>query len=168
MVLLPLRNAGIAVVRGDWIAFLDADDLWHPEKLERQFRCFQERPELEMCISHVRNFWEPEAQEEEARLRAANSPYTRDHPGFVCQAWLIRRSVFDSVGLFDETLRTGEDTDWYARAKECGVIREIIPDVLVHRRMHRGNITRTMTREERIAVALRSMKRQRQAVTSEG
>ncbi len=45
------RNLGIRAATGEFIAFLDADDVWHPEKLERQMARFQVRPELDYCVT---------------------------------------------------------------------------------------------------------------------
>lgn len=135
------RNTGLALARGEFIAFLDADDLWHPEKLQRQMVRFDARPELGLSLTFKRQFWEPEMQDEEARLRAEGHPIVADHPGFVCQTMLMRRATFDRVGSFNERLRTGEDTEWLSRASACGVVREVLKDVLVFRRMHQNNLS---------------------------
>jgi glycosyltransferase involved in cell wall biosynthesis len=135
------RNRGIALAKGELIAFLDADDLWLADKLERQTARFAARPELEIAITHLRNFWIPELRAEQEALR--------DHcisrpaiPGYLIQTMLARRAVFDRVGLFDPGLRIAEDTDWFARARDRGAVLELLPEVLVRRRLHHGNTSR--------------------------
>ncbi|MEQ8859649.1 MAG: glycosyltransferase [Pseudomonadales bacterium] len=137
------RNLGIHLSASPFLAFLDADDLWHPEKLERQMRCFVERPDLELCLTYKRTFWVEGMREEGERLRREGHPFAEDHPGYVCQTMLMPRTTFQKVGPFDDSLRIGEDTDWLLRAERLGVVREILPDVLVFRRMHQDNLSYT-------------------------
>src|SRR5438045_3634651 len=63
------RNRGIGLACGEFVAFNDADDLWHEEKLERQLARFRVRPELAYCVTHCQNFWVPELEEEAQRYR---------------------------------------------------------------------------------------------------
>ncbi len=135
------RNRGLSECGGDFVAFLDADDLWHPEKLERQAARFRARPDLDVCLTHVQNFWIPELEKEKVRLQ--NHRFAQPLPGYTMQALLARRSVFDRVGWFDDSLRAVDDTDWFLRAFEVGVILEMLPDVLVHRRLHDKNLSRS-------------------------
>ncbi len=58
------RNLGLTAAQGEFIAFLDADDVWHSEKLERQIARFQERPEIDLCFTQIQHFWMPELTEE--------------------------------------------------------------------------------------------------------
>jgi len=62
-------NLGVRASRGEFIAFLAADDLWHPQKLVLQMSQFQNRPELDLCLTHMQNFWSPELRTEAERFR---------------------------------------------------------------------------------------------------
>jgi len=135
------RNQGVALARGDLIAFQDADDVWHPEKIARQMARFAMHPELELCSTHLQNFWVPELQQEADRF--GNDVRSRPFPGYGAPpTLLVRRALFDTVGGFKATLRVGSDVDWFIRAVEQGVVMEILPDVLVRRRWHAANISR--------------------------
>ena len=136
------RNRGIELTHGDFVAFLDADDLWHPEKLERQAARFAARPELEACVTHLTAFWEAEVRHEQEALQG--HVLTRSRlPGYVLQTMLACRSAFVKAGMLNPALRFGEDTEWFIRARDEGVVLEMMPDVLVFRRFHANNLTRS-------------------------
>jgi hypothetical protein len=64
------------------------------------------------------------------------------YSGFVMQTLLARRSAFERVGPLRSEFRTGEDSDWFMRACDMGAVMEIVPEVLVQRRLHPLNLTR--------------------------
>ncbi len=132
------RDAALAAARGSFIAYLDADDLWLPGKLERQLEVFAADPVLDLCVTRFVNFWEPELATEEARYRG--HPLAEPMAGYVVPTLLARREVFDRVGGF---AAAGSDTGWFARAAAEGVKIEFLEDVLMRRRFHPGNHSRT-------------------------
>jgi len=133
------RNLGLSIAKGEFVAFLDADDLWDPEKLRRQMARFEARPELDLCVTHLQNFWIPELEEEKTRFRTHR--LTKILPGYVTVTLLARRSLFDRVGFFNADLKVGDDTEWFLRAVEKDAVVELLPDVLVFRRLHENNLS---------------------------
>lgn len=132
------RNAGAAAATGELLAFLDADDLWLPEKLTRQVRYLEQHPDVDAVVTHQRLAIAPGAE------RPGWVPQEwleRPQVGLVPSALMVRRTAFEAVGGFDVRYRTGEDTDWFARAKDAGVAVAILPETLVERHVHPASLT---------------------------
>ncbi len=132
------RNRGLDAALGEFIAFLDADDLWHKEKLARQMARFEARPELDLCSAHVENFWSPDVKRE--KDRPSDGGLAKTQPG-VTQAIVARRALFDKIGPFDAALMYRDAMEWFSRAVDAGAVMETLPDVLVFRRIHRDNLS---------------------------
>lgn len=130
------RNRGVAESRGDYLAFLDADDWWTPEAVNSQLRAFAADEMLELVFGHVREFVSPDLDEREASRVVCR---TELEPGYLVGAVLLRSSVLARVGSFTEELVTGDFVDWMARARELGVREALIPDHVLWRRVHGAN-----------------------------
>lgn len=134
------RNSGIQAATGMFVAFLDADDLWHSDKLTRQISRFRDRPELDVSVTMVQNFWESGLQQEENKFR--DERISQAIPGYTCPTMLAKRSQFEKVGLFNKTLRHAAATDWFLRAAREGTVVELLREPLLFRRLHESNRSR--------------------------
>lgn len=134
------RNRGLKEAEGDFITFLDADDLWKSTKLEKQLARFQARPELSYSVTHTQNFWEEEAKEEERKF--ADHRRSKPIPGYVTQTLMVKTEWMDRIGGFDESLDHGDSADWFQRADDFGAVGELMDEVLARRRLHGENRSR--------------------------
>jgi glycosyltransferase involved in cell wall biosynthesis len=131
------QNAGVAEARGKFIAYLDCDDLWAPEKISLQMNILRQQPEVDMVFCHVEQFYCPQT----ARERGVDAPPAPAvMPGYATSGMLARISVFERAGLFLPEFRIGEFLDWYARATDAGLTNVMLDDVLLRRRIHAGNM----------------------------
>ncbi len=152
------RNNGIARSSGDWIALVDADDIWLEGKLAKQWALLEANPHVRMsCTSW--QMWqcvdaEPTAAYVEQVQALAVDQTTGSGPsGWIypallvgCVVWtstvLVHRSIFDEIGLFDSTLRIGEDYDFWLRASRVTQILRVPQPMALYRR-HTASLTKT-------------------------
>jgi glycosyltransferase involved in cell wall biosynthesis len=126
-------NAGLARATGDHLAFNDADDLWLPDKLTLQCELLAGEPGLEAAFGMVKQFVSPDW--DGGRDIAVPD---HDQAGTSRPTMLIRRDAFDRIGLFDTSVQV-EFIDWFARAQLQGLRTELVPQVLLLRRLHATN-----------------------------
>lgn len=150
------RNAGIRNCRADYIALLDADDLWNPEKLSNQVKLFSNSPMNHLGVVYCAYLL---INEQDQLLpstpKSVIAPKLRGNVhhklllgNFISgsgSSVLIKRSVFDEIGLFDEDLRACEDWDmWIRIAKKYQF--DFTHDPLVSIRVHQNNMQKDTMR----------------------
>jgi glycosyltransferase involved in cell wall biosynthesis len=131
------RNQGVNVARGDFLAFLDADDVWLADKSTLQMAAFESNPELDMVLGHVNQFRSPEL---DVHPEAKADRDKEVMPGYLPGAMLIKRESFFLVGPFATHWRVGEFIDWYSKAMEKGLKSFTLPEVVMRRRIHNANM----------------------------
>jgi glycosyltransferase involved in cell wall biosynthesis len=130
------RNRGAELARGSHFAFLDADDLWVPDKLRLQLDTLAASPELDAVFGYVRQFRSPELG---AEVATSTKVPTEPIAGYHAGTMLIRREAFTRVGPFETGWQVGEFVSWYLRASELGLRMRMLPEVVMERRVHDTN-----------------------------
>jgi glycosyltransferase involved in cell wall biosynthesis len=162
------RNHAVRLASGELFAFLDADDRFVPDKLERQWAALEADPMLEIVFGHVREFLSPELTEEQRA--SVRPPAPQPSPWTAPNLMLIRRDSFQRVGPFSETVRVGVTVDWYARAMEERLRSTMLPEVLLERRLHTQNngLRERDSRSQYLHVLKASLDRRRAAAEHDG
>lgn len=124
------RNTGVAVARGDVLAFIDADDLWTSDKLETQVAALGDDPGIDMVFGHYISFSGDD-----------HVPSTGSQPGYSLGTLLVRRESWDRVGSLSTRWSVGEFLDWQARADDVGLRHLVLPTTVLMRRVHSTSLT---------------------------
>lgn len=133
------RNHGIQAAQGDWVAFLDADDRWHPDKLRRQWAVVEREPGLAVVASDWVRRWE-------APPRLPETPATsvlgyRDLlilNRFQTSTVLARRRFLAELGGFDPGVDGAEDWDLWLRLAERGTVKKLDEPLVMYRDVSTG------------------------------
>lgn len=132
-------NFGLSLAKGSYIAFLDADDLYLPNKTALQAEFLQAMPQIDMVFGHIEQFISPELPLELGGKWECPSELL---PGYMAASGLFRKQAFECIGLFNREQSIGSFIDWYMRATEKKLKNELISNLVMRRRIH-GNNTGT-------------------------
>ncbi|EDZ62280.1 glycosyl transferase, family 2 [Sulfurimonas gotlandica GD1] len=122
------RNLGIEKSNFEWIAFLDSDDEWHPDKLQEHLKLHLEKPKLQISYTDekwIRNSKEVKLPKKYRKFGGEIFKKCLSHCIIAPSATLIHKDLLSTVGLFDESLEVCEDYDLWLRVaieNEIGLI----------------------------------------------
>jgi glycosyltransferase involved in cell wall biosynthesis len=131
------RNRGMELIKGDFFAFLDADDIWLENKLIHQLEFLQNNPEVNLVFGLTQQFISPELDEIiKSRIDCPPQPMS----GYIPSALLGTKNAWMRAGKFDTNWKLGEFIDWYAKTMEIGLKSYMLPEIVFKRRLHTTNM----------------------------
>ena len=131
------RNRGIGAARGSLVAFLDADDIWMPSKLEKQVAFLQRHPDIGMAICEHTVLEEDGSERMSDKSVLFKGDTVRNiflHSDVATPTVIVRKEVFNKVGLFDESLSCAEDENLWMRigmSYRIGLVGEPLAKVII-------------------------------------
>jgi len=135
--LAAARNAGLRLAQGEFLAYLDDDDILPPHKISRQATYLVDHPDVGCVLARQEVILEEGVEPPEWLTR---DTIFGDLDGIPLVSAMIRTELLRQLGGFDETYRFAEDRDLFVRLRENGVRMDVIPEVLLFRRFHGENM----------------------------
>ena len=139
------RNEGIKNALHDLIFFLDADDVLTEGGFEALYAPMEQDPDVGSVFGKAKDFISPDVPENDAKKIKYDD---EGYEGRLTGCSFLRKEVFELVGLFDESLKSGETVDWMVRLRASSVRIARIPDIVLLRRIHLSNMGRLDPRGE--------------------
>ena len=161
------RNRAVDLAVGRYLAFIDADDRFVPDKIENQMAVLDADPEIDMVFGHIREFVSPDVDPDDAlQLRDP----VDDAPWRMTNLMLVRRDSFFRAGPFSTDIRVGIGVDWVTRAKDTGLKEAVPPVVVLERRLHGSNngLRESEHRHHYLRVLKQSLDRRRELAGDDG
>ena len=134
------KNTGLKEAKGKYVIFCDHDDVLVPNALRRMYDEFEKDKSLEVVIAKIKDFLSMECAPREIRQEA--------YWGALGGAMLIKKEVFDKIGLFDENLKSGEVIGLNAKFEEYKIKTKKIDFISSNRRIHDNNWGKTNKNDE--------------------
>ena len=132
------KNTGLAAAKGEYVVFMDHDDVMRQGALKTMCSTIEDNPEISAVQAMVKDFISPEIGQMPGTI-VRPEPYY----GLFTGAILIRRSVFDVIGPFSESRKTGEIIEWSTKMDANGFIIKKLDMVSTDRRIHGSNFGKT-------------------------
>ena len=139
------RNAGLKEAKGDYILYVDSDDVMEENSISNLYNEFLKDNTLEAVFSMSHEFVSPElSDEDKGKLKARPDDYF----GALAGCSMIKKEVFDKVGTFDEVLKAGDIVEYQIRLQQKKIKVKKINVVTSKRRLHNNNFGRTNKQQE--------------------
>lgn len=149
------RNKALLLATGEFITFIDADDVYLNNSLWELSSYLKKNPKVDIIEGRVQHLF---------KATNANNFITKTPAFYHCflGCSLYRKSVFNTVGKFEDTLTYGDDADWFIRAWEHNIVKHRIDATVLLYRRHDSNITNNITDKNQDKVLLFKLKLERQ------
>lgn len=139
------RNAGLKEAKGEYILYVDSDDVMEKNGIVNLYNEFLKDSSIEAVFSMSHEFVSPDLSDtEKSKLRARPDDYF----GALAGCSIIKKEVFDKVGTFNEVLKAGDIVEFQIRLKQKNVNIKKIPVVTSRRRLHNNNFGRSNKQQE--------------------
>ncbi len=140
------RNFGVELATSEWIAFVDADDLWEPNKLERQMEELARHPDADICYTGRVELMHYDERPTLGKVITVPGPEGLrkslfHNTTFLPSSVVIRKSAFQAIGGFDPHFRLVQDWDLWLRLLHAGAKFAACPEPLVRYRIHPKSVT---------------------------
>ena len=147
------RNEGLRSCKGEFITFLDADDIWSKEKTSKQVDFLIKNRNYDLIHGRFKNYfqWDSEPPNGISREKFLDPDTGRL---ISLGTLMVRNNVFLKTGFFDDKLKTGEDLDWFIKMKESGSRVYFDDNEVMKRRLHSSNLSYKSISEESNIVRL--------------
>lgn len=134
------KNTGLKEAKGEYIIFHDHDDILTPNALKTMYAEFEKDKALEVVITKIKDFLSPDSEPQPIKPEA--------YYGALGGSMLIKKSVFDKIGYFDENLTAGEVISLTSKFEEYNIKTKKIDFVSSNRRIHNTNYGKTNKKQE--------------------
>lgn len=146
-------NQALGLVSSDFVSFIDQDDIWEADKIQKQVEYLDNHKEIDATFTLIQEFTDVSAIKTKARPEIM--------PGLCKTTFLGRRAAVEKVGKFDESLPTGDFIDWMLRFNIAGLKYHIIPETLAYRRVHNENLSLKNDKEGYLKLIYHHLKRRK-------
>lgn len=140
------RNTAITKAKGEFIAFLDSDDFWMPDKLSIQIEYMLRNPEFRITTTDKTNFLEPGTQLPNHLKQIDNWETMEEN---IPSTMVVHHSVFKEIGNYSPDYRASEDIEWIWRATDASISIKKVEKNLVRRRLHGSNLSWVMVKDHK-------------------
>ena len=134
------RNEGLKVCKGEFISFLDSDDVWVRDKIKRQVAFLLDNIDFDLIYGRFLNYFQegvvlPKGIDKEKFLNLKTGKLIS------LGTLMVRREVFHQAGYFDQSIRSGGDLDWFIKIRELGIKTFYDDRLVMRRRLHATNLS---------------------------
>jgi glycosyltransferase involved in cell wall biosynthesis len=149
-------NKALKLGVGQFVSFIDADDLWDSFKLEKQLKVFSQGKSQNFCFTMVEEF-------DEVSNIGLHSYRARKIPlkGYIRSSLLFKRTVIDVIGYFDESVAMGDFIDWMSTSIHQKENLYVLDEVLTYRRVHGNNMTAFANKNDYLKVLKKHLDRRK-------
>lgn len=139
------KNTALKIARGKYIMFHDHDDVMKQNVLVTMLKELEDNAEIFAVMAQLEDFFSPElAEEERKKIVIKSAPYF----GLFSGAILMKKEIFERIGLFNENIQAGEILDWTSKMNAAGLYIKKLNFTAANRRIHNSNFGRTNKEKE--------------------